>query len=174
MKSKMLLLGFITLALVLTGCQQQAPVAEVAKAPLSEQDVAAIRARMDSYTKNYNAMDAAALAREDAEDAIRMQADYPILQGRAAIEEHYRQRFEEMKKLYASANLSLTSEENEVFGDRAFHRGTWTLTATPKSGGPPQVSKGKWMTLLKRMPDGSWMNYRNCSNRDHPRLPDPK
>jgi ketosteroid isomerase-like protein len=174
MTTKLLLFGLITLALMLTGCQQQAPVADVAKAPTSQEDLAAIRAKNDSYVKHYNAMDAATLAMEDAEDAIRMPADYPILQGRAAIEEHHRQRFEESKKLYSSATLSLTSEEIEVFGDRALHRGTWTMTATPKSGAAPQVSMGKWMTILKRMPDGSWMGYRNSSNRDHPRLPDPK
>lgn len=174
MKAKLICLAIIVCALLLAGCQQQAPVAEVPKGPSTEQDVATIRAMLDPYIKAYNAMDAAALAMEDAEDALRMPADYPILKGRAAIEEHYRQRFEEAKKSYSTMTLGLTSEEVEVFGDRAMHRGTWTWKGTPKSGAAPVEAKGKWLSILKRMPDGSWKVYRHSSNRDHPRLPDPK
>ena len=47
-------------------------------------------------------------------------------------------------------------QEVGVGGDWAFSRGVYTYNMMPSQGGDPAVFNGKFMTILRRQPDGSW------------------
>jgi ketosteroid isomerase-like protein len=50
----------------------------------------------------------------------------------------------------------------------AFSRGTYTLSLTPKEGGPTTHIDGKWLDILKRQTDGSWKIYIDMVNYNGP------
>jgi uncharacterized protein (TIGR02246 family) len=65
----------------------------------------------------------------------------------------------------ASSQLSTTVDEVQMFGNWAFARGSWSGTITPKAGGEPKQETGKFMVLLRRLPDGgSWRIAREIWN----------
>jgi uncharacterized protein (TIGR02246 family) len=61
-------------------------------------------------------------------------------------------------------NMSITNEEVGAAGDWAFARGSYTATLTAKDGSQTVPVDGKYMTILKRQPDGSWRIYRDIFN----------
>ena len=67
-----------------------------------------------------------------------------------------------------SFDMAITNEEVQVSGDLAVARGTYAATVTPKDGGEAISIDGKYMTLLKRQPDGSWKIYRDIYNSNVP------
>jgi uncharacterized protein (TIGR02246 family) len=79
------LFAVLVLALASMACQPPAQEA----GPLSEEDVAAIRAVPQSYTEAMLANDYAAVAALWAEDAVLMAPNEPLIEGRAAIQASY-------------------------------------------------------------------------------------
>ncbi|MCB0167201.1 MAG: SgcJ/EcaC family oxidoreductase, partial [Anaerolineae bacterium] len=65
-------------------------------------------------------------------------------------------------------DMKITNEEVNVSGDQAVARGTYAATITPKDGSEPITIDGKYMTLLKRQPDGTWKIYRDIFNSNVP------
>jgi uncharacterized protein (TIGR02246 family) len=65
-------------------------------------------------------------------------------------------------------NMSITNEEAGVAGDWAFARGRYTATLTPKKPGQAVPIDGKYMTILRRQPDGTWKIYRDIFNSNVP------
>ena len=64
-----------------------------------------------------------------------------------------------------SSQLSPTVDEVTMLGDWAFVRGSWTGTITPKAGSGPKQEAGKFVILLRRLPDGgSWRIAREMWN----------
>ena len=63
--------------------------------------------------------------------------------------------------------LTINSEEVEVFGDWAFVRTTYTTALTPKAGGEVVEERGKNIWIWKREADGSWKLARNIWNLDN-------
>lgn len=49
-----------------------------------------------------------------------------------------------------------TNEEITVSGDIAVQRHSFTLSTTPRSGGPTSTSMGSGLHIWKRAPDGRW------------------
>ena len=84
--------------------------------------------------------------------------------GRAAIEEavragHGALEFEE---------FTINNEELEVFGGFGLARGNYSYVMTPKAGGQTVAFEGKYLTIFRRQPDGSWKVYRDCFNANAP------
>ena len=68
-----------------------------------------------------------------------------------------------------STLLSLTAPIQGLrSGDQAVARGTYAATVTPKDGSEEIFIDGKYMTLLKRQPDGSWKIFRDIYNSNMP------
>jgi uncharacterized protein (TIGR02246 family) len=65
-------------------------------------------------------------------------------------------------------NIGITNEEVGVGGDWSFARGTYTATLTPKEEGKAIFVNGKYMTILKKQPDGSWRIHRDIFNSNVP------
>jgi len=164
MKSYLATTALVAFALIVVACasvtEQPQPAAEP---PSQAEDVAAIKAMPAKYEAAYNASDAAALAELHTEEAIRMPPNEPALVGKEAIQSWYQTRFDQF-----TPQVTVSHEEVEVAGDWAFARGSYTSTQTPKAGGEPVEDSGKFLTISKRQPDGSWKIYRTIYNSDNP------
>lgn len=151
--------------IVATGCaapsEEAAPVPEVD--PVAENE-AALSALIADYLQAVNRGDPDGLAVLYTEDAIRIGANGRPIEGRDDI------------RLFAAADyadndweMQLHVVESEYSGDLAFVRGTYAFTLISKDDASTVFqSVGKWMDVMRRGEDGSWLIARELSNRDHP------
>ena len=150
-------LALLALALASTACQPPAQEA----AGLSDEDVGAIRGGSDTYAQLTLAGDFAGLAARFTEDAVRMPPNAPAHEGRAAI-----QAFVEAYPTITE--FEATTTEVGGAGDVAFARGTYSLMATPEGAPEPVSDRGKWVSILRRQADGTWLITANVWNSDLP------
>jgi uncharacterized protein (TIGR02246 family) len=158
MKARAILLAVLGLALASMACQ---PVAQEA-GPLSEEDVAAIRAVPQSYTEAMLASDWAAVAAHYTEDALLMAPNEPQIEGRAAIQASY-----------DAMPLTVTEYANvfveiEGRGDLAYARGVISAAGTVEGMLEPVSDTIKYLAILRKQPDGSWLLSKTCWNSDLP------
>ena len=153
----------VPLLLVAVACQPGA-------APLSDQDVAAIRSLDESYAQAVLAMDADAVAALYAEDAIEMPPNEPATVGKEAIRERYAGAFQ---LGMASSEFTITSADIDGMDGLAYDRGTWTWTGTPPGMTEPVTETGKQVVIARRQEDGSWLWTAVIWNSDLP-LPQPE
>jgi uncharacterized protein (TIGR02246 family) len=127
-------------------------------------DIAAINELYDQYCLTVNTGDLDLFISLWADDAIKMDVDYPAIFGKENIRAYFKPAFE-----LFNINCALYGEtEIQVSDDWAFSRGTYTLSLTPKEEGPTTYIDGKWLDILKRQPDGSWKIYIDCLNYNAP------
>ena len=126
---------------------------------------AALSELVAKYMQAVNRGDADGLAVLYTEDALRLPSDGRQIEGRDDI------------RLFAAADyadndwdMQIHVDESAYSGDLAFVRGTYALTLTSKDDPSAVVYQevGKWMDLMRRGEDGSWLIAREISNRDHP------
>ncbi len=154
-----------TILVLGAGCaappEEETPVPEVD--PVAENE-AALSELVAKYLQAVNRGDADGLAVLYTEDAVRMQSNSKAKVGRDAI------------RLFAAADyadadweMQLHVDESEYSGDLAFVRGTYAVSVSPKDS-PSEVYQevGKWMDVMRRQEDGSWLIAREISNRNHP------
>jgi uncharacterized protein (TIGR02246 family) len=125
----------------------------------SARDEAAIRALSDARAEAFRQGDAAAIAARFTEDGLLMAPGAPAMQGREAVRAYYQKLFDEF-------DLGLESgyDEVSISGDLAFGRGFAKVTARPKSGGPTVVSTAKYLNILRRQPNGTWLTTHDIWN----------
>lgn len=158
-------IAFCSVLILGAGCaappEEEAPAPEVD--PVAENE-AALTELAAKYLQAVNRGDADGLAVLYTEDAIRFPSDGRRIEGRDAI------------RLFAAADyadtdweMQLHVEESDYSGNLALVRGTYAITLTSKAD-PSAVYQevGKWMDLMRREEDGSWLIAREMSNRDHP------
>lgn len=150
----------LTFIFVLVACAPQQPP------DTSEADAAAIRAQVDKFVAAWNTADNATLVNTISEDAILMQPDGPSHEGRDRI-------LETMASGYDIETMQQTAVVDEVIvmGDHAYARGTWTLDPTSAAGADAPALNGKWATLSKRGPGGSWQIFRWIWNQPSGAVP---
>ncbi len=149
----------LTLILIFAACTPAPP-------PEPKRDVAAdmkvLNALRDQYVAGVNSGDAAAVAATLTDDAIDMGPYEPAVEGKEAIQVSYETMFKEY-----TVKIGLTALETQVLGDWGYDRGTYTITLTPKTGKPIEDT-GKYLDVLKRLPDGSWKVSRSIYNTSNP------
>jgi uncharacterized protein (TIGR02246 family) len=124
----------------------------VAAAPLAAEDIAAIRATDSTFAGALGAGDAAGVAAIYLPDAHLLPPNESPVEGREAIQ----QFFAGMMKAYR-VTVTVNSDAIEGRGDLAYARGRYTLEGTPKAAGTPAMrDEGKFVEVLRRLPDGSW------------------
>ena len=139
--------------LPILGCAQPPPP------DTSEADIQAIRVIVDEFDAAFNAGDSDALAELYDENAIRMPNEAPAQVGRASIREWFRQETEG-----AERQIDNVVRDAQVFGDWGYMWGDAEGILTPRDGGEPTVIDSKWISVVRRQPDGSWKTYRDIYN----------
>ena len=141
--------------------EQVEPVAE--EAPSTEADVEAINDVNRQCLEALNAGDMETYVSFFAQDVVWMPPNEPAVTGMGAIESWVRPLFDQF-----TYEETWSSEELVVFGDWAFDRGSYTMTATQKEEGEVVEDMGKHIYIFKRQPDGNWRYARLISNSDSP------
>jgi uncharacterized protein (TIGR02246 family) len=127
-------------------------------------DVDAVADAIDAVWREY---EASHLASEPdrwielwAEDGVQMPPGVPPVVGKDAI---YPRITNDLQNNEYS-EFVITNEDVEVNGGMAFARGTFAVTVAPKNGGDAMSFEGKYMTIFRQQPDGSWKIYRDIFN----------
>ncbi len=95
-----------------------------------------------------------------ADDGVQLPPGSPAVVGKAAIDARDREDL----AVNEYSEFTINNEEVEVSGDLAFARGTFKVTVTAKSGGDPIHFEGKYTTIFRQQPDGTWKIYRDTFN----------
>lgn len=111
--------------------------------------------------KAFNDSNAKIIASYFTEDAVLMAPNNKVQIGKAAVESYY-------QGLFDAYYLELESyyEEVEVSGDMAYGRGEAIVRATPKEGGENKTTSSKYLNILRRQPDGSWLTTHDIWNEN--------
>ncbi len=141
------------------GCAQQA-------GPLSDADVTALRADIDRFVKLANASDWAGAAALYAENATIMPPNQAAVQGRAKIQA-WMVAFPKMQ------NFTAQVQDVGGQGDVAYVRGTYSMTLAPQGSMPAMKDSGKWVEVLRKQPNGSWLVVADIFNSDMAAAPPP-
>ncbi len=104
----------------------------------------------------------------DAE-GVQLPPDAPALHGTAEIRSVIGPWMAKNRARMSSIRAVITSEETQASGNWAFSSGSYTFWMQPRSGGPPEITDGKFLTVFRRQPDGSWKIRRDCFNSNVPR-----
>lgn len=137
-----------------------------AQAPGTDADTAAIRQIWVNYAAFAEKGDGQSwLSQYDAQ-GIQMRPDAPS-RTKAELDAQVPGAF----KARAEANdtkMSITPLEVVVAGPWAYSRGTYTQDLTAKATGQTVHVDGKFLTIFRKQPDGSWRIFRDCFNSNVP------
>ena len=150
MKSRFTIPLLTAVALALAGCQSGA-------APLSVEDLAAIRAVSDTWAEDVTAQNWDAMGVKYTEDATMMPPNGPAVEGRANIVAW-------MEAFPQIAEASLSIVEIDGYGDIAYVRGTYSMTLM--LAGVPVPDTGKYLEIRRKQADGSWPMAIDIFNSD--------
>jgi uncharacterized protein (TIGR02246 family) len=147
----------LALALASTACQPPAQEA----AALSDEDIAAIRNVVEQeWVEAMLAGDAAAAAAMHTEDAVRLPPNAPLIKGLADIEASL--------AAFNLTEFAQTLEEVDGRGDLAYARGSYESTGMVEGAPESVTEQGKWIAIVQKQPDGSWLAKAVCWNSDLP------
>jgi ketosteroid isomerase-like protein len=166
MRRRWISLAAVLIALALSACAQQpAPVPEQEVG--TEADVAAFEATVletwEAWTTTVVAGDVDGWIALWDDDGVQMPPNAPAVYGKAAI----RGAFSNALLSADFEEFTINNEELEVFGDFGFARGTYSFV-NAMTEGEPVPFEGKYLTIFKQQPDGSWKVYRDCFNPNTP------
>jgi ketosteroid isomerase-like protein len=130
----------------------------------TEADIAAINEMYDQYSIYVNTGDLDSFISLWDDNAIRMEPDNPSVIGK----ENIRKSFEIPFAVFNIKFSHGSDTELQVANDIAFIRGTYTMSLTPKEGGPTTNFDGKALSINKKQADGSWKIYINIFNNNAP------
>jgi ketosteroid isomerase-like protein len=121
-------------------------------AKLSPSDSAAIAASDSAFVTAVDAGNIDGVAAAHASDAALLPPNLPVQKGRNAI----RSFWGGLLNAY-DVKFELGAEVIEGRGDLAYDLGHYRFTAVPKAKNSPGIAdEGKYVTILKKQPDGSW------------------
>jgi len=150
---------FVWLVIVLTSTACQAPSQEAG--PLSKDDVEAIEGIFQQYVQAFLAKDLNAYTGLWTEDAVEMPPNSPALEGREAIIQNWMGG-------PAPTEFILDVAEIDGGGDLAYVRGTYSITMTAADMSEPMTDVGKYLSILKKQPDATWLFAVDTWNSDLP------
>ena len=139
------------LALVQAACSTTST-----RTPDSAADLAAITAFNARYLKSINDGDIATLSSLTDDDHMMISPGRPPVAGKAANDATNGRTFEQFK-----IDETWTVLESIIDRNLAYQRGTFTVGATPRTGGPRRDTTGKFVRIYQRQPDGSWRMTRD-------------
>jgi ketosteroid isomerase-like protein len=124
-------------------------------------DLAGIAAFNVKYLRAINAGDINALSALTDDDHIAITPGRPPLVGKAA-------NIAANGRAYQQFNIAENwiPVETVIEDNLAYQRGTFTVAATPKSGGTAHPVAGTFLRIYRRQPDGSWIMTRDMFNTE--------
>ena len=129
-------------------------------------DSATVRQAIDAatmrFTNAFKRADADSLVALYTPNAVQLNPNMPALEGAAAIKQGFTSFFGAM----TVADVSLTTHDIIIAGNKAIERGSYAMRLKPKNGGAEVADRGKYVTTWERQPDGSWKIIRDISNAD--------
>ncbi|CAN5410859.1 hypothetical protein BH23BAC3_BH23BAC3_29470 [soil metagenome] len=125
----------------------------------SFEDIRAIETMSAARADAFNEGDAASIANHFTEDGVLMAPSTPAKTGRNAVESYYQFIFDEFK-----TSLVSHYEEVRVSGNLALGRGVAEVELTPHDGGETINSTSKYINILERQADGSWLTTHDIWN----------
>jgi ketosteroid isomerase-like protein len=148
----------LALSIALIGCGDPRPAE-----PSVESDLAAIAEFNRRYLQAINDGDIDTLSGLTTDDHIMLVPNRPPIVGKEANDRANAEVFEQF-----DIDETWTPVETVVAGDWAWQRGSFTVAATPKSGGATRETSGNFLRIYSRQPDGAWRMIRDMFNSDHP------
>ena len=164
-KSLFQLILIIPLALLLYltfSCQTLIKEAETEVGALSDEDVAAIKTAHDAILQATLAGDLESTLEFYTEDAVLIM-EGTVIEGREA----YRENLKYLSKLSLTVTAAnITIEEIDGRYDLAFVRGTSSTTMERKGVPEPIQRTGKFIEIMRKQDDGSWLIARSIVATD--------
>lgn len=116
-------------------------------------DVAALKQRMEQWLQGYNSADVSRMMEVYADDFSQEIQGAPGVTCKAELAQR-------LAGLFSRYDTHIVSVIDEAYasGDMAFDRGHYTVSFTPKEGGPMLTTKGRYLEIWKRT-DGVWRVY---------------
>ena len=146
---------------LLTSCSSPPPAPPDTRAA----DEKTIRAGEVAWAADWASKDPGKIASHYADDAALLIPNMPLIKGKDAIQGS-------LQKMVADKNLALNFTPSYVevskAGDMAYTQGTYTLTVTDPKTKRAMTEKGKYVTVYKKQPDGSWLAVEDITNADAP------
>ena len=125
------------------------------------EDLAAIKKLAEDWSSGWDRGDTEALLSLYTSDPVLMPQGQPVVTGKDAIRSLYQSFFKD---------FTIKGEgkvvEVEVSGDLGYFWSSYTLTATPKTGGERIKAEGKSVFVVRRQKDNSWKIARLIDNSD--------
>jgi uncharacterized protein (TIGR02246 family) len=171
MKKLLLILPLVFLFCFTFSCQQGEEVAEEARiVGLSDEDVAAIKTTNDAYVQAALEGGLEATTEFYTEDTI-MVAQGPMIQGREALKEK--------RKALSKASATVTAFNQTIVkidgrDNLAFVLGTVSITMEAEGLPEPMQVTGKFLQILRKQEDGSWLIAIDTRISDRSSSPPPK
>ena len=122
-------------------------------------DISEIKALSAARAKAFNEGNANDIATAFAENGILMAPEMRSMTGRKAVREYYQQIFDQYRTFLKSGY-----EEVKVSGDLAYGVGYASVKLVPHSGGDTLISTAKYINILQRQDDGSWLTTHDIWN----------
>jgi uncharacterized protein (TIGR02246 family) len=122
-------------------------------------DISEIKALSATRAKAFNEENADEIAKAFTESGILMAPDMTSTAGREAVREYYQRIFDQY-----STSLESGYEEVRVSGNLAYGVGYARVKLVPHNGGDTLVSTAKYINILERQDDGSWLTTHDIWN----------
>ena len=167
MHTRLPLLGSLLLLAGTVACNL-APTAASAPLDTHDADVQAIKDTEAAWAKASAAKDAEKFASYYTDDASLLPQDAPAVNGKEAITKT-------VKQMMSDPNFALdfhgTRWDVAKSGDLAYAQGVYTMTMTNPKTKKSAPDKGKYLTVFKKQPDGTWKSVEDMVSSDGPMTP---
>ena len=149
----------VTVMLLLTclACSDKQPAQDEAA------DIVKIKALSATRAKAFNEGNADAIATAFTEGGFLMAPDMKSTAGREAVRKYYQGIFDQYKTFLESGY-----EEVKVSGNVGYGVGFAKVKLVSHNGGDTLVSTAKYINILQRQHDGSWLTTHDIWNGNEP------
>ena len=129
----------------------------------NSRDIAEIKALSASRAKAFNEGNSNVIAEAFSETGVLMAPGAGSTTGRDAVRKYYQNIFDEYR-----CDLKSGYEEVKVSGDLAYGVGWAQVKLVPHDGGDTLVSSAKYINVLQRQKDGTWLTTHDIWNSNEP------
>jgi uncharacterized protein (TIGR02246 family) len=161
MRKAIVIAGGLSALLCLSGCGEMAGSAQKRGASATADASATVGKNQADFLAALRAKDFARVKAHYAPDAVMIQPGEPVFKGIAAISANYDQFARDAGASVEGINNSIVVSSA---GDLAFAEGTYDAGFTNPKTKAISHSKGYYVLIYRKQPDGSWKIVRDISS----------